>query len=53
MSREKESIPPAEEGTTAAEPIPEEGTFEAPTSNDVGEQTKTQADLADEESEEA
>lgn len=52
MSRDKDSKevdpPPAEEGTTA-EPIPEPGTFVAPTSNDVGEQTKTQADEETEE----
>lgn len=47
MTREKDVAPTPEEGE-AGEPIPEPGTFESPTSNDVGEQTKTQADEAEE-----
>jgi hypothetical protein len=49
----KDTAPPADEDKTAPEPIPEEGTFEAPTSNDVGEQTKTQADEEADEADEA
>ena len=53
IEQEVTEAPPAEEGVTGtprideAPPVePEEGTFESPTSNDVGEQTKTQADIA-------
>jgi hypothetical protein len=43
----EQNIPPAEEGATEVEPIPEEIELTSPTSNDVGEQTLTQADIAE------
>jgi len=45
----EETAPPAEEGTTEGEapPVEPEIVLTSPTSNDVGEQTLTQADMAE------
>lgn len=40
----EQNVPPPDEEGTTAEPIPEGETFDSPTSNDVGEQTLTNAD---------
>jgi hypothetical protein len=49
----EQEAPPAEEGTTAADAPPVEPELTSPTSNDVGEQTLTNADKAEAEDEPA
>jgi hypothetical protein len=53
IEQEGTEAPPAEEGTTIEAPPVEEVELTSPTSNDVGEQTLTNADKAEAEDEPA